>query len=489
MVEPIQLLTVENITNRKRKPTQQTLSFLLRVTNLEFLKQVDIFWSGQDQIWHTLSAAYLGQGGNNHEYWQADISFQHEINHPLPGNIQFAVRLRCQSKEYWDNNHGGNYISPIGSGVTFGNSVSYQNLTLSNKLEDGQEAVEIKFAIQAGIAEKVVIHWTIDNWRHSHRTTCRIRKQLSHPHCQVWAARIIVGKAFSLQYSICLENRQGKIWDNHHGNNYIVSHQPLNVLILNLHCYQEDHQDSKFTQIAKAIDELKADVVCFQEVAENWNHGEGDWGSNSANIINQRLRQHFNLYTDWSHLGFDRYREGVAILSRYPLHHTHSRYVSGSSDIYSIHSRKVVMAAIKIPYLGEINFFSTHLSWWEDGFQQQMQNLHQWAHSLATPKTAATLLCGDFNIEVNSSGYRLITEHHHYQDQYLQAHANKALPGIFRKNPQLYHHHPADHHRIDYIFMNKNAHLSAISASQVFTEKDYGRVSDHCGYLITFVPK
>ncbi|MCK5191923.1 MAG: hypothetical protein KAR12_17935, partial [Methylococcales bacterium] len=46
-----------------------------------------------------------------------------------------------------------------------------------------------------------------------------------------------------------------------------------------------------------------------------------------------------------------------------------------------------------------------------------------------------------------------------------------------------------DDYRIDYIFMNKASELQVTSAKVVFTEQDYGRVSDHCGYFMTFEPK
>jgi maltose 6'-phosphate phosphatase len=32
------------------------------------------------------------------------------------------------------------------------------------------------------------------------------------------------------------------------------------------------------------------DLVCLQEVAELWNNGKGDWQTNGARIINQRLQ-------------------------------------------------------------------------------------------------------------------------------------------------------------------------------------------------------
>lgn len=88
--------------------------------------------------------------------------------------------------------------------------------------------------------------------------------------------------------------------------------------MLNLHCYQEEDQERNFGQIARAIDELDIDVGCFQEVAEHWNNGMGDWRSNSARIINEQLRRRHYLATDWSHLKLDRCREGVAVPSLLP---------------------------------------------------------------------------------------------------------------------------------------------------------------------------
>ena len=81
----------------------------------------------------------------------------------------------------------------------------------------------------------------------------------------------------------------------------------------------------------------------------NFGTTEGDWNTNSAKIINDRLDSPYHLYTDWSHLGFDKYREGVAVLSRYPMVKQESKYVSNSHSPYNIHSRKVVMAQVLFP--------------------------------------------------------------------------------------------------------------------------------------------
>jgi maltose 6'-phosphate phosphatase len=217
--------------------------------------------------------------------------------------------------------------------------------------------------------------------------------------------------------------------------------------------------------------------------------GQGDWESNSAKIINDRLKQPFHLHTDWSHLGFDKYREGVAILCRYPLSNHESRYVSDSHDVYDIHSRKVVMARAHVPYIGPINVFSAHLSWMEDGFQEQFQRLHEWVETTNDESVKATLLCGDFNVTAGTSGYQCVVESNKYDDQYLAANEHGIFEKIFRVNDVHWQDLLTDDYRIDYIFMNKTSELQVTSAKVVFTEQDYGRVSDHCGYFMTFEPK
>jgi maltose 6'-phosphate phosphatase len=141
----------------------------------------------------------------------------------------------------------------------------------------------------------------------------------NHYGCQIWHAMLKVDDAFQVQYRISCETRQRVLWDDNFGKNYTIQRRRSRCLVLNLHCRQEDNQDDKLSQIAEAIGALEVDIVCLQEVAELWNDGQGDWQTNTARIINERLVLPYHLVTDWSHLGFERYREGVALLSRYPI--------------------------------------------------------------------------------------------------------------------------------------------------------------------------
>ncbi|TAN66598.1 MAG: endonuclease [Methylobacter sp.] len=498
----IQLLYVENVITRKKPGVQQSLSFFMRVESVSYDKQIDVVWSGEDGVWQSLPASYHSKREHNQEYWQARIDFHLTSAKSLPGNIRFGLRYQASGAEYWDNNQGLNYSSEADSGIEAVCAVPVLNIGFANRLENGQKNVPITVAVDKhSDADKVTVHWTTDNWRHSHKTACHFKRiywnkealsNARNPNqygTAIWKGWLRIGQAFRLQYSICVERNGQVFWDNNDGNNYSLSREPLKILILNLHCYQEDNQDYKFSQIAKAINDLNADVVCLQEVAELWNDGAGDWESNSAKIINDHLAAPYHIHTDWSHLGFDKYREGVAILSKYPLFKPESRYVSDSHDAYSIHSRKVVMAQIKAPYMGRVNVFSAHLSWWEDGFAGQFQRLCEWAEAKQSAQVNATLLCGDFNITAGSTGYHLVVDAHQYDDQYLAANSHGVFEKIFRVNDPHWQDYPSDDYRIDYIFLNKTSELRVSSARVLFTEQDYGRVSDHCGYFMTFEPK
>ena len=189
-------------------------------------------------------------------------------------------------------------------------------------------------------------------------------------------------------------------------------------------------------------------------------------------MIRDRLGDSYSVHTDWSHLGFGRYREGTAILSRYPFAAHDSMYVSTTQDVYDIHARKVVMAQIDVPYFGAVNVFSVHLSWWENGFREQFENLRRWAESKRTPNVVATLLCGDFNNAANSEGYGLLSRQ--FDDQFFKANAHRLSQ--------------ADDGRIDYLLLKKGDALRVESAYRLFTGDDYGPVSDHEGYCAEFEP-
>ena len=491
----VQLLYAANTETKQAGVSVQKLYFLIQVANLAFTKQIDILWAGADGVWHTLPAIFHSMSTGGVEYWNATTTLRATDTSPLPRNIQFAVRYRVNGKEYWDNNEGRNYFTPVGAALNLAAAADVLNIGFAERLEQDQRHVSVAVSASSHV-QMVSIKWTIDDWQHTHLTPCRLEsslaletaEQLVDGGAQIWGARLKIGTAFRLQYCICYQTDEGFFWDNNGRCDYVASRKPLNVLVLNLHCRQEDDQDYKFSQISKAIDELCADVVCLQEVSEEWSDAQGDWPSNSAKIINDGLKQPYHIHTDWSHLGFDRYREGVAILSRYPFVKCDARFLSNCRDPYSISTRKAVMGQVYVPYFGAISFFCVHMSWWSDGFAHQFQNLRDWAENDDGGEVQGALLCGDFNAKAGSIGYEQIVESNVYDDEFLAVTSPHVFAEIFRERRDDWQQHLVDDGRIDYVFRARSSALRATGARFVFTPQEYGPVSDHEGLLVSFEP-
>ncbi|MGE5446346.1 MAG: endonuclease/exonuclease/phosphatase family protein [Ignavibacteriales bacterium] len=501
-MKPIQLLYVKNIISRHRGDAQQDLVFFMLVENLAYDKQVEVHWAGEDGVWRTLPAEYHSATGQSREIWYAQAKFYLSEETLLPGDIEFALRYRVLGKEYWDNNYRQNYAINADSGVQVAQEVPLLNIEFNPMLQHGQQFYPITVAVRHSLQPKgVYIHWTTDHWESVHTTPCFFKRKhwdktlwsnARNPNKYgygIWISQIKVDDAYRVEYAIACETATRTIWDNNFGQNYLTRRELLKVLILNLHCYQEENQDAKFTQIAKAISDLNIDIACLQEVGEHWNDGRGDWNSNAAKIICGLLREPYHLYTDWCHIGFGRYREGVAILSKYKFVTQDAFFVSSSQDIYDIHARKIVMAQVHVPYMGLTNVLSVHLSWLSDGFLEQFERLRGWANHKHANNVAATLLCGDFNIKAGSEGYAAVVNTQEYEDQFLRVTSQDVFDKIFRQSSQPWDHYLANDHRIDYIFMKKGSNLMVTSARPLFTEHDYGRVSDHYGYYMEFEPK
>ncbi|MGB5445652.1 MAG: endonuclease/exonuclease/phosphatase family protein [Psychromonas sp.] len=494
----------KNIISRTVQGMWQEMSFAVSVDNLAYRKDVVIHWCGEDGVWHEQAAEYCHTipghtVPNRGERWLATVRCLLTPEHSLPGNILFKVCYRCEERTFWDDNHGNNYKVDADSGVIVYRDVPVQHLFFNPLLQGGKVSLPIHSAVQSSLkAKNVRIHWSTDNWKTSQTAPCfkstnhwEIADQSAarNPNrygWEIWTGRLPVQQTYRVEYSIECETDEGIFWDNCGGSNYQSRRSTMRVLALNLHCYQEEDQDRKFRQIARAIKQLDIDLVCLQEVAENWNDGRGDWNSNAARVINSYLPCQYHLHTDYSHLGFDRYREGVAILSRYEFSMTDSRYVSDTHDIYDIHSRRVVMAQIHVPYFGPVNLFSAHLSWPEDGFYNQFNRLQHWANELHGEHVAATLLCGDFNIKAYSQAYAHIVNTREYEDQYLKVLNRHAFDRVYRDRVSDVCGAMGDDGRIDFIFLKNGSQINLLDGQELFTDQSYGRVSDHTGYCVEF---
>lgn len=487
-MNPIEFLFAENVVIHRGPHLRQRLVFCAATERSALRQTVEVHWAGADGRWR-VTPAHATPGGGERRTWLAEVIVESsEAKRELAEAVEFALCYRCAEGEWWHKDGERNLRIAADAGVLLGEPFAVLNLRPQRLLAAGQRHLEVHVAVREACRPCTVeIRWSPDRWRTVHRAEGhfvpghwhRAHSDAPNPGAHgvgVWTANLPIERAGRIDYAIACAGAAGVCWDNHFGADHTARRRRLKVLTLNLHCYQEENWDAKFSQIARVINEREIDIVCFQEVAEPWNGGQGDPARNAAGIIRGRLERPYHLVHDWSHLGFGTWREGSAILTRHDLVLKDSGYVSTSVDANDIHARKVVMAQVDVPPFGRVNVFSTHLSWWSDGFQPQFENLRRWADGRHTDGVAATLLCGDFNARPDSQGYAVATFDGGYEDQYLKA-VRKAGEAAAP---------PPDEGRIDYIFLKRGSALEVVEAQPLFTPADYGAVSDHPAYYAEF---
>ena len=293
----------------------------------------------------------------------------------------------------------------------------------------------------------------------------------------------------------------------------------LSVLTLNLHTYQElstegtaeanltDDQAAArvaaygeiFDRIAAGIRDLDPDLICLQEVGEWAGTRRGDpasirFGASDSNMalqIRKRLDARYFVAMDWSHFGYAVWLEGSAILSKYPIIATESRYISRpeNSHVHTWKSRNIPMATVRSDG-GEIDVYTVHAGWWDDAeepFQEQFSRLMAWIDENSVQATT-TILCGDFNVAAGSAGYRMMTENTGFSDPFALANPDKFLQPTIGAAIDGWEG-SADPQRIDYVLINEGSPWRVVDARVVFTAADYGAVSDHAGVFMRFAPK
>lgn len=499
-MRPIELLYVANLISRHGDGARQELVFRCVVACWGYEKTVEVHWCGEDGRWRVLPAAWVCGLGPGRELWEARTTLHAGEQDSLPGDIRFALYCRMAGAEYWDNNGGANHDINADSGIRLGGDRQLQLIDYRPDLAPDADHLPITVACRGGGGERVFVRWSTDNWRSVQEAPCYFRRRhwggrwdstARNPNRYgnaIWITQLAIGAAGHVDYVVGCETEAGLVWDNNNGANYTARRDRLRVLTLNLHCCQEENQEAKLSLIARVIRELAVDIVCFQEVAEPWNDGRGQPEANTARLIRDRIGIPFHLHQDWSHLGFGHFREGCAVLSRHPFIRTDSGYMSVAQDPLSIHSRRVVLARVAVPYLGPVNVFSTHLSWWSDGFCEQFGRLRQWANEQHDGDTAATLLCGDFNVPAHSAGHEFATRDGNFADQFLRARLRQQHEAGAGPAPTGHERPASDDGRIDFLFAHRASRLVPVAARELFTDTDYGRVSDHPGYLVEFIP-
>lgn len=274
----------------------------------------------------------------------------------------------------------------------------------------------------------------------------------------------------------------------------------MKLLTLNTHSWLEIHQVAKIYELAQFIAQNKIDVVALQEVNQFIHSSvvERPLGyvggadrpvrqDNFALLLNKFLAElEQPYYWAWavSHRGFERYDEGVALLTRSPMQRVECIDLSPAYTDQDVARRVALAAQLDTQYGGGMWLVSTHMSWWKlqgcQLFASEFEILDRSVRELAG--AAPALLAGDFNnaAEVTGEGYELM-QSLGWQDTYLTAArvegehtVHKAIHGWDDLAQAL---------RIDLVLANQTVKVSQHSV--VFPDTSYDALSDHSGLLLT----
>lgn len=200
----------------------------------------------------------------------------------------------------------------------------------------------------------------------------------------------------------------------------------MKLLTLNTHSLVEENYERKLHDFTKAIATNKPDVIALQEVNQTCTEeivppaqlsGYVSCGSSPAvrrdnhvyNAVRLLAEKGIDYYWTWlgMKLGYDKYDEGIALMSRSRILEARSFTVSGIDDYHNWKTRKII--GIRTEKAPDTWFFSVHLGWWNDEeelFQDQWHRLET-----AVSGEGTVWLMGDFNspAEVREEGYDMIS--------------------------------------------------------------------------------
>ena len=257
----------------------------------------------------------------------------------------------------------------------------------------------------------------------------------------------------------------------------------MKLLTLNCHSWLEKDQLDKIKYLAKIIKEEQYDVIAMQEVSQSidknviYNNIKED---NFVYLLNEELKKidenNYNFIWDFSHIGYDIYEEGLAILSKHNINNYESFYISNSTreDFYK--TRKIIKANIIIND-EEISFFSCHLGWWND----EQESFEGQVNNLIKKIDKKSFLMGDFNNNafIRNEGYDYLLSKRLIDTYDL---AIEKDSGVTVEGEIAGWEGKKEEKRLDIIFTTEN--IKVLNSKVIFNNKNKNIISDHYGVEI-----
>lgn len=256
----------------------------------------------------------------------------------------------------------------------------------------------------------------------------------------------------------------------------------MKLLTLNCHSWLEENQLEKIKSIAEAIKEKQYDVIALQEVSQKI-EGDISYGivknDNFALVLQRELNKieedSYSFIWDYSHIGYDIYEEGVAIITRHKIKDSKSFYISKSNDKTNYRSRNIVSVTVEIDG-EEIDFYSCHAGWWNDEIEPFKYQADELFKKINNEKLS--FIMGDFNNNayVRNEGYDYLLSKG-LKDTYNLS--TTCDDGITVKGAIAGWEDQRENKRLDLILVNKE--INVIESKVIFNGINKGVVSDHYG--------
>lgn len=272
----------------------------------------------------------------------------------------------------------------------------------------------------------------------------------------------------------------------------------MKLLTLNTHSLVEENYEEKLADFIMAVSKELPDVIALQEVNQSINANavtenlSGYFPADKAAIIREDNHVYriadclsdMGIYYSWTwlpmKLGYGRFDEGIALMSRSAITDVSTPLVSDVNDYNNWKTRKLVgICTENNPHEW---FYSVHFGWWDDNEEPFRKQWHKTSHHML--KHERVWLMGDFNnpAEVRGEGYDMILKSC-WHDSFVLA--EKKDSGItvghvidgWRDKLKT-----STGMRIDQIWCSDKPNVK--SSAVVFNGTNYPVVSDHYGVMI-----
>ncbi|HFI0272887.1 TPA: endonuclease/exonuclease/phosphatase family protein [Streptococcus suis] len=256
----------------------------------------------------------------------------------------------------------------------------------------------------------------------------------------------------------------------------------MKLLTVNVHAWLEDQQEEKLDILAQTIAQKRYEVIALQEVNQLISSPlitRELRADNYGLVLLDKLRKlgvaDYSYYWSHSHIGYDKYEEGIAFLTRLPVYEVDSFYCSKSQTVESILSRKII--GVTLTYKDQlIDVYSCHINLPDSKEENQLENIRSIVERTSSERLK--ILMGDFNTDAlsNPQAYQAIKDLGLYDSYDL---AEKKDRGItVEKAIDGWAGHSQEK-RLDYVFLNQKRQVQ--SSRVIFNGDNLPIISDHFG--------